>query len=203
MEEKKLSGEESLLLIQQMIQVAKDEHRERGDGWLIWGWLLFAASVSSAVLSYARLGRYIGWVWLSMLAIGLIVYTLGHLQKKNREKVQTYVQDLLHKIGTGFFISLLAIVAAAYITHNRFSFGYFFVLYAFWMFIHGSAIRFRPLIIGAWVNWAAAIAIFMISDYKYIMMISALAVLIGYLIPGYMLRAGYRKKMQSSDRIVA
>lgn len=203
MEEKKLSGEESLQLIQQMIQVAKDEHREKGDGWLIWGWLLFVASVSSAVLSYTKLGRYIGWVWLGMLAIGLIVYTIGHLQKRDREKVQTYVQELLNKIETGFFISLFAIIAAAYITENQFSFGYFFILYAFWMFIHGSAIRFRPLIVGAWVNWVAAIAIFMIRDYTYIMMVSALAVLVGYLIPGYMLRAGYRKKMQSSDRIVA
>lgn len=203
MEEKKLSGEESLLLIRQMIQVAKDEHREKGDGWLIWGWLLFGASVSSFIMSYAKLGRYIGYVWLGMLAIGLVIYALGHLRKQRQEKVQTYVQELLNKIEHGFFISLFAIVAAAYISNSGFSFGYFYILYAFWMFIHGSAIRFRPLIIGAWVNWAAAIAIFLVKDFKYDMMISALAVLIGYLIPGYMLRAEYRKKMQSSDRIIA
>jgi hypothetical protein len=203
MEEKKLSGEESLLLIRQMIQVAKDEHREKGDGWLIWGWLLFVASVSSAVLSFAKLGRWVGWVWLGMLAVGLIVYALGHLRHQRKEKVQTYVQELLNKIEAGFFISLFAIVAAAYISESDFSFGYFYILYAFWMFIHGSAIRFKPLIIGAWVNWAAAIAIFLIKDFKYDMMISALAVLVGYLIPGYMLRAEFRKKMQSSDRIIA
>jgi hypothetical protein len=203
MEEKKLSGEESLLLIQQMIQVAKDEHREKGDGWLIWGWLLFVASIASCIMSYAKLGRYIGWVWLGMLAVGLVVYAIGHLQKQKREKVQTYVQELLNKIESGFFISLFAIVASIYIGNSNFSFGYFYILYAFWMFIHGSAIRFRPLIIGAWVNWAAAIAIFLIKDFKYDMMISALAVLVGYLIPGYMLRAEHRKKMQSSDRIVA
>lgn len=203
MEEKKLSGEESLLLIQQMIQVARDEHREKGDGWLIWGWLLFGASVASIIMSYAKLGRYIGWMWLGMLAVGLVVYAIGHLQKQKREKVHTYVQELLNRIENGFFISLFAIVASSYISDSNFSFGYFYILYAFWMFIHGSAIRFRPLIIGAWVNWAAAIAIFGVQDFKYDMMISALAVLVGYLIPGYMLRAEYRKKMQSSDRIVA
>jgi hypothetical protein len=203
MEEKKLSGEESLSLIRQMIQVAKDEHREKGDGWLIWGWLLFAASISSMILSYAQLGRYIQWVWLGILAIGLVVYALGHLRKQKQEKVQTYVQELLNKIESGFFISLFAIVASIYMTDNSFSFGYFYILYAFWMFIHGSAIRFRPLIIGAWVNWAAAIAIFWVNNFRYDMMISALAVLVGYLIPGYMLRAEFRKKMQSSERTVA
>jgi hypothetical protein len=203
MEEKKLSGEESLLLIRQMIQVAKDEHREKGDGWLIWGWLLFIASVSSAILSYAKLGSYIGWVWMAVPAIGLIIYVLGHLRHQRKEKVQTYVQELLNKIEYGFFISLFAIIAATYLNDSNFSFGYFYILYAFWMFIHGSAIRFKPLIIGAWVNWAAAIAIFLTKDFVYVMMISALAVLVGYLIPGYMLRAEFRKKMQSSDRIIA
>lgn len=203
MEDKKISGEESLLLIQQMIQVAKDDHHEKGDGWLIWGWLLFLASVSSAIVGFARLGRYVGWIWLGMLALGLIVYLADHLRQKKAHKVQTYVQELLDKIERGFFISLFAIVAASYISNSGFSFGYFYILYAFWMFIHGSAIRFRPLIIGAWVNWAAAIAIFLVSDFKMAMLISAFAVLIGYLVPGYMLRAGYRKKMQSPDRIVA
>ncbi len=203
MEEKKLSGEESLLLIQQMIQVAKDEHREKGDGWLIWGWLLFGASVGSVAMSYARLGRYIGYLWLGMLAAGLLVYAWGHLRKQKQEKVQTYVHELLNKIERGFFISLFAIVASSYITQSTFSFGYFYILYAFWMFIHGSAIRFRPLIIGAWVNWAGALAIFWVDSFRYDMMISAVAVLVGYLIPGYMLSADYRKKMQSSDRIIA
>jgi hypothetical protein len=35
------------------------------------------------------------------------------------------------------------------------------------------------------------------------MMIAAVAVLVGYLIPGYMLRAEHRKKMQTTDRIIA
>jgi hypothetical protein len=40
MEEQKITEHESLQLIQQMIRVAKEDHRENGDGWLIWGWLL-------------------------------------------------------------------------------------------------------------------------------------------------------------------
>ena len=203
MDEKKLSGEESLQLIQQMIQVAKDDHRENGDGWLIWGWLLFVTSLASVIMGYTGLSEYIGDAWTGMLVIGLAVYVAGRLQKKKHKRVQTYVQELLEKLGTGFFISLFTLIAASFMSNSSFSFGYFYVLYAFWMFIHGSAIRFRPLIIGAIVNWTAAIAIFYIKDFRQDMMISAVAILVGYLIPGYMLRAEYRKKMQSPDRIVA
>lgn len=204
MEENKLSGEDSLQLIQQMIQSSRDEHQENGDGWLLWGWLLFTASVISCVLGYTDLRVYIDEIWLGMLAVGLILYGLQFRKKLARTKrVQTFMQGLLNRIQKAFFISLLAILAGSYIGNHSFSFGYFYVLYAFWMFIHGSALRFKPLIIGALVNWAAALAIFYATDFRHVMMISALAVLIGYLIPGYMLRSEFRKKMQSTDRIVA
>ena len=40
---------ESLALIEQMMGAARNELRENGMGWLIWGWLLFIASIISAV----------------------------------------------------------------------------------------------------------------------------------------------------------
>jgi len=197
MEEKNFSGQESLHLIQQMIRVAKEDHQENGDGWLIWGWLLFAASISSMLLYWFGDHNYIGWIWLGVLAIGLL-YTLakylpGNSRRKRSDAVKTYIQELLGRFTTGFFISLFVMIAANYMINSSFAFGYFYVLYAFWMFIHGSAIRFRPLLIGAVVNWAAAIAIFIINDFGYDMLVSSIAILTGYLIPGYMLRTKYRK----------
>lgn len=192
-QEKKMTELESFSIIQQMIQSAKEEHHENGSGWLIWGWLLFIASVTSVILAYMGARQYIGWVWTGSLGVGGIVYVLEHTLKP-KNTVKTYVQDLLGKIETGFFVSLFIIVAAGMLSKASFAFGYYYILYAFWMFIHGSAIKFKPLIVGAFVNWAAAIAIFLIIDFKYDMMVSAIAVLVGYLVPGYMLRAEYKRK---------
>jgi hypothetical protein len=50
------------------------------------------------------------------------------------------------------------------------------------MYIHGSTTRFKPLIAGAFFNWAAALLIFF-NRLKYIMLTSAAAVLVGYIIP--------------------
>ena len=103
---------------------------------------------------------------------------------------------MLDRFGSGFFISLFAIIAAGFINKGSYGFGYYYILYAFWMYIHGNAIRFRPLIIGAYVNWLAAIVIFLLKDTAQVMIVSSVAVLIGYLIPGYMLQAEYRKKLK-------
>jgi Flp pilus assembly protein TadB len=193
-----MTGEESFRIIQQMIEVAKDEQHDRGDGWLIWGWILFSVSVLSAIFMKTGLGRYIGTAWTVALVVGLVIYFLGHLVVKKKTKLtKTYVKDILDRIGTGFFISLFVLVAASFLTNSISAFGYYYVLYAFWMFIYGSVLKFRPLIYGAVINWIAAISIFMIKDFFFIMVISAVAILLGYIIPGYLLRAEYNKKMQS------
>ena len=197
MEEKKLTEHESLHLIQQMIQVAREDHRENGEGWLIWGWMLFIASLSSAILSMMEVKGVISWIWFGALGVGIILYVVLHVMNKRDKNVKTYVQELLDRLGTGFFVSLFVIIIANFITRSISSFGYYYILYGFWMFIHGSAIRFRPLILAAWLNWAAAIAIFILHDqFTWVMIISTVAVLLGYLVPGYMLRAEYRKKMK-------
>jgi Flp pilus assembly protein TadB len=195
-EDQPLSHTQSLGIIEQMIAAAKNEHREKGDGWLLWGWLLFIASVLSAVFMKTALPQYIGWTWTGVLVVGFSLMLYFYFTRKKKEEVTTYVQGLLNKFSTGFFISLLVLVAASNLSGSSFSFGYYYVLYAFWMFIHGSAIRFQPLIIGAIVNWAAAIAIFVTPDFFYKMVISAIAILVGYLIPGYMLRNQFKKSNQ-------
>ncbi len=202
MEEKQLSNSESLALIGKMIQVAKEDHRYSGDGWLIWGWLLFVASVSSAIFAFTGLGRYVGWIWTATLPIVIILYLYEAISAKKKVTVKTYVQELLDKFGTGFFVSLFSMIAASMINiHQSFNFGYYYILYAFWMYIHGSAIRFKPLIIGAYVNWAAAIGIFLVKDFAIAMLISSVAILVGYLIPGYMLRSIYKGKFNQQESL--
>jgi MFS family permease len=199
MDNERLTGTQSLGIIEQMINSARNDHRVRGDGWLLWGWLLFVASVLSAVFMAIGAEDYVEWVWLIILGLGLLLNILLLAKYRRKKPVTTYVQDLLHKLEIGFFVSLFIIIAASYLSKMSFAFGYYYVLYAFWMFIYGSAIRFRPFIIGAVVNWLAAIVIFAVQDFYYAMLVSAVAVLVGYLIPGHMLRRQYYQSMKRKD----
>ncbi len=197
MENEHFSKEESLKLIAKMINRAKNENHDKGEGWLLWGWLLFIASISSAVLKFIDQSKFIPWIWngLSITVFLYFIYKL--IRGKKPGKVKTYVEEMLGRFGTGFFLSLFVIIIATSIRGDGFVFGYLFILYAFWMYIYGSAIQFKPLIFGAFVNWAAAIFIFIVKDFKYVMIISAVSVAIGYLVPAYMLRSQYKKSHNS------
>lgn len=196
MENNNFSTEESFDVIAKMISQAKNEYNEKGEGWLLWGWLLFTSSASSAILSYINEDRYIPWIWDAM-GIFVILYFMYALFTKKIKKVKTYVEEMLSKFTVGFFLSLIVIIIASGIKGDTFSFGYLFILYAFWMFIQGSAIRFKPLIVGAFINWAAAISIFIIKDFRSAMIISAIAIAAGYLVPGYMLRNQHKKNTKA------
>lgn len=199
-EDDHITHAQSLGIIEQMIAAAKNEHREKGDGWLIWGWLLFIASLASALLVAADYNNFVSWVWTGMLITGLAIGFFVSKKTKKKDVVTTYIQDLLTKLGAGFFISLFVMIAASYITRSYYGFGYYYILYAFWMFIHGSAIHFRPLIFGAFINWAAALAIFFTRDnFLVAMIISSIAILAGYLIPGYMLRSQFKKSREAKS----
>ena len=43
-------------------------------------------------------------------------------------------------------------------------------------------------------------AIFLLADFGLIMIVSAVAVLFGYLVPGYILRTEYRKKVKHINK---
>ena len=101
-------------------------------------------------------------------------------------------------VDIGFIISLFTIIFAINVAVGaNGGFGFFLMIFAFFMLIKGGAIKSRSLILGAAVNWAGAIAMFINKEFKYDMLIMAGAVLIGYIIPGIILWLDYRKHKNS------
>ena len=197
MEEKQLSGQESLALINEMISKAKHEIKDDGKGWLIWGGMIFLAAISTYIIAVFKLpvSLWIGWNAFGIIAILLMVYSI--LKPKKTPRAKTYVDELLRLFDIGFTICIFVIIISININQNpSVGFGYFLMVYAFLMLIEGGALRFKPLLIGAVVNWLGAIAIFLVEDFKYDMLITAGAVFIGYIIPGLMLRSQYRKRLE-------
>ena len=70
-------------------------------------------------------------------------------------------------------------------------------LYAFWILIYGTALDFKPSIIVAYVTWGIGLAAligraFDIS-FEMVMVLHALAVLAGNIIPGHIANREFRK----------
>ena len=86
-ETKQLTSEGSLQLIQQMINIAKQEQRDDGKGWIMWGWLLFAASFFTFLNMSLRWFSFIFfWNAFGIISICFFLYTFGkYVFLKRRE----------------------------------------------------------------------------------------------------------------------
>lgn len=188
-----LSNEKSLEIIHQMINQAKSKINDNGNEWLLWGSMIILASLSTYIfieIDYRYM--FLGWNIFGLFVIVILTY---QLLKRKSKVVRTYLDDLLRLFDIGFIICLFIIIFSINIAVSpNAGFGYFLMIYAFLMLIQGGAMKFKPLMIGAAVNWIGSIAIFLNKEFKYDMLITAAAVFIGYIIPGLLLRSQSKKK---------
>jgi hypothetical protein len=204
MKETKLTNNESLQIIEQMIGRAKQEEKDSGWGWIIWGWQLFIASVFHYVA--LLLGKKYGsLVWNVFAVSAVLLLAYSYVMKKRSPSVQTYTGELVNKIGNAFFISLVVMVvgnANSGTNETGVNFGYLLLLYAFWMYIHGAAYRFNLLKYGAFISWAGALAIFIWHKElgKHVLLIHAVCVLLGYIIPGYIAEKNFKSGKSEAGR---
>lgn len=203
MEDKQITERESLQIIQQMIHTAKAEQKDDGTAWIIWGWVLFAASI----LTYFNMendwfSTFFFWNLFGVFTILALLYAaVRQFFVKKRERVRTYTRDLLGRLNIGFFLTLVLIIVAinvgarsSYVSMTPSKgFSLMVGLYAFWVLIYGTALNFRPSIIASYIMWGIAFVCLFIEDFRYIMLWHSLAVLVGYIIPGHIANREFKK----------
>jgi hypothetical protein len=196
MDEKPITQQESLLLIQQMIETAKREQKDDGKGWIVWGWMLFISSVLTvANLHLKWFSTYFFWNLFGIATIVVFGYeTINAFILKKGTRVKTYTRDLFEKLNAGFFISLLIIIVAMNTgVQPAKGFALLISLYAFWILIYGTALNFKPSVIGAYITWGLAIAALFLKSFEWVMVMHGLAAVFGYIIPGHLASRQFRK----------
>lgn len=196
MEEKEISEQESLLLIGQMIHTAKKEQRDDGKGWIVWGWMLFLASILTIVNGHMQwFATFFFWNLFGIATMLIFLYELLAGRRFGRkQKVKTYTKELFEKLNIGFFISLMFIIVAINLgLAPMWGFALLINLYAFWILIYGSALNFKPSIVSAYITWAFGIGAMLVKTFEGVMLMHGLAVLFGYIIPGHLANRQFRK----------
>jgi hypothetical protein len=196
MEETNLTEQESMLIIQQMINTAKHEQKDDGIGWIIWGWLLFVVSILTYInLQTNWFSTWFFWNSFGVLSLLLLAYSIVRFFFfKGRVRAKTYTGELFHKLNVGFFISLGFIIIGT----NRGidplrAFPLLIGLYGFWILIYGTALEFKPSVIAAYVTWALGLAAFFVNRFETVMLLHGAAALFGYIIPGHIAYSQFRK----------
>jgi hypothetical protein len=192
MSKRKLTPEESLLLITKTIEETKERFKENGHVLVFWGALMLIVIGSQFILSLLELYKYtMVPVYLYPLGGVYMIYIWIKEKKKNMPK--TIIGNLLVNLGwmvgmnlliMGFFFSDQLGEAIAPV---------FLILLALMIIVSGLSIKFKPFIIGgALVNLIGLGTFFLDRDYHgFSMMLGAV---VGLIIPGILLNYARRKE---------
>lgn len=190
------SAEQGLQVIQSMIEKAKNQFSENGHLYLLWGWVIFIASAGQFILlnlvHYQN--DYIVW-FLPWLAV---IYQAVYLAKKKKQKkVTTYTDHIIGFVWITFFILMILF---AFIFGHELGETYYkmicpasLALYGMPTLMSGIILRFKPLIVGAIGCWLLSIGSLYVR-YDYQLLFLSAAMVIAWIIPGYILRSNYQKQ---------
>jgi hypothetical protein len=188
-QEKQLSQEESLRIIHEMISAAKNDVKADAFIFLLWGYLVFIASISHYFLAKMEVENSdAAWFLMPLGAVITIIYSI----RKNREaRTKTHVSEFLKYIWIAFGAAMFVIMCFHSWGQGQIL-PLIMTLYGIGLFISGGALKFTPLIIGGIFCWICAIAGFKVEG-LYQLLIIAAAVLGGYIIPGHLLKMNNKK----------
>jgi len=184
-EEKLMTGEESLRIISEMINKTKVNIRQSSFHLLFWGWLIFACSLSEYLLMKFSDFTHPYYVWFFVIPGTFVSFIYGYITGR-KAKVRTYAGNLYVSTWIGFFIASTALFIVQSSKMESFA-TYILILAGFPTFVSGFIIKFKPLIAGGICFWVIAVVVnFAGPEISPLGM--PIAVLLGYLIPGYLLK---------------
>jgi hypothetical protein len=221
-QEKKLSEQESLALITQMINKAKNSYHDTGIGAMMWGAVIAICSLVRVSEIHFDFRLPFDIYLLTLAAIIPQVY-LSVKESKER-KVKSYDDPYMNYIWLGFGICIFLLI---HISNNIFSeWGswagkfkeatgttatplfyefispLFLMLYGLPTFITGAACKFKPMLWGGLFCWLCCI-ITVYTPIKIDLLLTALSALAAWFIPGVLMEKEYRiyKKEQAQQDV--
>src|SRR5437773_5454744 len=156
MNEENFDPKQSLLLIESMINRAKDKFAEDGSMYLLWGWIVFICSLLQFVLLHFFKYPYHYMVWMVTWIVA--IYQVVYIRKRSKYRnVRTYTAYILGYVWLTFVIVifLLAFLIGQLTTSEYYAHitPILLTVYRMPIFLSGIILRFRPLIIGGIGCW--------------------------------------------------
>lgn len=182
--EDNLNPAESLQLITDVIARTKENIRSHSFLFLLWGWLISIASFSFFIL-HAYTSFKLFFLPFPILALTGIILSLLHITGKQYES-ETYIGYYLKSLWLVLGISFILVVFINVVATQP-PFTYTLLIGGIGTLVSGLVLHFRPLVLGGILFMLFSVAsVFTPDIYK--PLLQGVAVIAGYLIPGYLLK---------------
>lgn len=187
--ETNFTEKEGMQIIKEMIATSKGKIKDNSFFYLLWGWLVLSASLGNYFL--IRIEYENAWLpWPILMFLGGIVSAIQGYRIGKRSKVITVIDKAIMYLWWGFMVLMfIVLVMTAYEKINWSStYPLIISLYGLGTFVSGGILKFRPLIFGGIACWVISIIAFFVAPVN-VLLLTALSIVIAYLIPGYMLKS--------------
>ncbi|MEO6254636.1 MAG: hypothetical protein ABIO79_15095 [Ferruginibacter sp.] len=193
MESENFSPKDSLLLIDSMINQAKNRFSENGFLYLLWGWLILICSIAHFVLLKLQLFKHPEIIWASCW-LAVIFQVIYLVKTKKKEVVKTYSEEIVNYVWISFGISMFILSFILGKSHGwEYLYSLFLMLYGIPTFLSGIVMQFKPLKIGGMACWVLAlVSTFILPVYGLLLL--GVAMIAAWIIPGYLLRKKYNQQ---------
>lgn len=185
--EQPFNEQNSLQLIESMINKAKNNFSESGTLYLLWGIVVFICSMVQFIAVHFYNNQHAYYIWF--LTWVVVIYQMIFLSKKaKQEKVKTYTADILKYVWI-CFISCMFILIFILLRQKAFYSvnPAILVLYGMPTFLSGIILKFKPLVIGGIICWLLALgSVTVLYDFQLLFICAA--VVAAWIIPGFLLR---------------
>lgn len=189
MEKENLKPEESLQIIEQMIQRTKGNLHDSSFYFLLWGWIILLINIGQIILNYVHYDQSY-FIWLLIIP-GIIATWIYGARNGKKMKATSHLDKINFMIWMAFLVCYFTVL----IFMKNFNYNVaplIFLLAGNATFLTGIVIKFKPLIWGGFVFLAGVFANYLLEG-QYFEFISPVVIIFGYLIPGYLLKSQNKK----------
>lgn len=181
----KLNPEQSLALIATMISQAKGNMEKSSFYFLLWGWTIVVANLG--VYALMKFTTYSHPHVMFAITIPAAIVSIIYGIRQGKRAISTTHLDQINKwLWIGFGINCF-IFSALTRQIGWMVNPIIILLTAVPTFVTGVMLRFKPLMAGGVIFWVMGVLLFFLSRENQ-HLVSAVAIALGYLIPGYMLK---------------
>jgi hypothetical protein len=185
-EEKSLSPQESLEVISEVIRKTKENFKEQSFYFTLWGWLIALASLLFFLLQYTAF-QYYFLPFPVLVTTGIITTLILQSKRKLISGTETHLSYFFSRLWLVLGIGFIVIVFIN-VSQKLPPFTYTLLLAGIGTLISGLIMRFTPLITGGILFFVSSIVcVYLPNEYK--PLLSCIAIIAGYLIPGYLLKS--------------
>jgi len=219
-QEKNLTEKESLDLITQMINKAKNSYHDTGIGAMMWGAVIAVCALEK--LAEIQFNYKLPFDIYLLTLVAIIPQIFISIKEKKERKVKSYddiyMDHLWLAFGICIFLLILIInnvyadlkplvsdykeLSKGRIDWVDFRFSeyvspLFLLLYGFPTYVTGAACKFKPMLWGGLFCWVCSI-IAVYTTIRIDLLLTALSAIFAWLIPGVMMEREYQKEKRES-----